>query len=176
MMQILAEANLSQKVKPLAVEHLSTGTEMDPLLLLEPFGEEPVILCAIAVWTRGVMTGNLAEKGGWVRNFWSAARQELPKAAGCRLGWNTLFFAVLSQNVDKISRQFGALLSSHQSDCLTNFAVFCEAEGTPQHKLDVLDALGHEIGSERSFGASRGYQPNGYKLHHLLDGKPYIVK
>ena len=175
-MQIAAGAKLPGRVNPPKPEYLSTGTEMNPLLLLEPLGESTLVLCAIAIWTRGVMTGNLAEKGGWVHNFWTAAHQELPKAIGCRLGWNTLFFAVLSQDAVKVSKQFGVLLASRQDESLTNFAVFCEVDGTPQHKLDVLDVLSHEIGSERSFGTSRGFQPNGGKFYHLLDGKPYIVK
>lgn len=175
-MQTIANAKLPRKLKPLKAEYLSTGAEMNPFLLLEPFDEKLVVLCAIAIWTRGAMTGNLPEKGGWVYKFWIAARQEMPKAVGCRLGWNTLFFAVLSQDAAKVSEQFGALLSSHQDKCLTNFAVFCEAKGTSQHKLDVLDALSHEIGSERSFGTSRSYQPDGYRFYHLLDGKPYIIK
>ncbi len=176
MMQVILNAELPKKVKPLIPEYLSTDAEMNPLCLLEPFGEKPIIFCAVAVWTRGVMTGNLAEKGGWVRRFWKAAHKEFPQAVGCRLGWNTLFFAVLSQDTAKVNKQFTELLSSYQDECLTSFAVICKAEGTPEHKIDVLDALGHEIGSERSFGTSRSYQPNGYKFYHLLDGKPYIVK
>lgn len=175
-MQIAATAKLTEKVKPLGNEYLSTGTEMNPLLLLETLGEKSVVLCAVAVWTREVMTGNLAEKGGWIRNFWTAARRKLPKAIGCRLGWNTVFFAVPFSDADQIAEQFSRLLSEHRDDCLASFAVVCKVEGTPQHKIEVLNVLGHEIGSERSFGASRSYQPNGHKFIHLLDGKPYIVK
>ena len=182
-MQIIANAKLPRKIKPLPEpEYLSTGADMNPLCLLEPIGDSPVILCAIAVWTRGVMTGKLEEKGSWVDRFWRAARQELPKAVGCRFGWNTLFFAVPSQDVAKVSKQFGELLVSYQDECLTNFAVLCAVAGSPQHKLDVLDVLNHEIGTQRktgshqSFGASQSFEPNGGKLTHLLDGKPYKVK
>jgi len=68
-MQIIANAELPKKVKPLISGYLSAGSDMSPFCLLEPFGGEPVILCAAAVWTRGGMTGNLAEKGGWVLLF-----------------------------------------------------------------------------------------------------------
>ena len=82
----------------------------------------------------------------------------------------------------KVSKQFGELLVFHQDEYLTNFVALCASAGSPQHKLDVLDVLNHEIGTQRktgshqSFGASQSFEPNGGKLTHLLDGKPYKVK
>ncbi len=72
-MKIMPNAELPKKVKPLMSEYLSRGSDMNLFCLLEPFGEKPVILCVAAVWTR----------------------RELPKAVGCRLGWNTLLLLYL---------------------------------------------------------------------------------
>jgi len=78
--------------------------------------------------------------------------------------------------VVKVSDQRGKLRSSYQDEYLTHFTVICEVKRTPEHNFDVLDALGHEIGSERSFGISQSFEPDGGKFTHLLDGKPYKVK
>ncbi len=158
------------------IEYLSTVEVMDPLRVLEQYGSQPVVLCAVAVWTRQTMTGNLDEKGAWVRSFWETITKALPKAAGCRLGWNTLFFALPNENLTLTTKQFGDLLQKCHDVCLTSFCVLCEVSGEPQHKLDVLDVLGHEVGAERNFGISREYHPNGYKFYYLLDGKPFPMK
>lgn len=157
-------------------EHLSTANECNPLLVLESFGEAPVVLCMVSVWTRDVMTGCLEEKGQWVHSFWNAALLALPEAAGCRLGWNTVFLAVSGNSVEQIAKRLVNLLSLRQDSCLMSFCVLCEAAGEPRHKLEVLDVLGHEVGSEWSFGSSREYRPDGHRFYHLRDGKPYSIK
>jgi len=157
-------------------EYLSTVEVLNPLRVLEQFGSGPVVLCAVAVWTRQTMTGNLDEKGVWVRSFWEAVVKTVPEAAGCRLGWNTLFFALPNENLTLTVKQFSDLLQSRHDVCLTSFCVLCEVSGKPQHKLDVLDVLGHEVGTERNFGTSQEYRPNGYRFYHLLDGKPFSMK
>lgn len=157
-------------------EHFSTVGGLDPLRVLEQFGTEPVVLCAVAVWTRQTMTGSLDEKGIWVRSFWDAVLRAVPQASGCRLGWNTVFFAVPDVGVAQVAQRFNDLLQARQEACLTSFCVLCEVSGEPKHKLDVLDVLGHEIASERDFGASWEYRPNGYRFYHLLDGKPCSMK
>ncbi len=157
-------------------EYLSTAGEMNPLRVLEPFGAESVVLCAIAVWTRQTMTGNLEEKGLWVHSFWEAALKALPKAAGCRLGWNTVFLAVPEVSVAQVAQRFNDLLRVRQDACLMSFSVLCEVAGEPEHKLDVLDVLGHEVAAKHDFGTNREYRPNGYRFYHLLDGKPYSTQ
>lgn len=69
----------------------------------------------------------------------------LPQAAGCRLGWNTVFFAVPNADAAQVAQRFNGLLQAHQDACLMSFCVLCEVAGEPEHKLDVLDALGHEV-------------------------------
>lgn len=157
-------------------EYLSTVGEMNPLRVLEPFGAEPIVLCVVAVWTRQTMTGNLEDKGIWVHSFWEASLEALPQAGGCRLGWNTLFFAVSNVGAAQATQRFNDLLQARQDACLMSFCVLCEAAGEPKHKLDVLDVMGHEVGAKRDFGTSREYRPDGYRFYHLLDGKPYSTK
>ena len=136
-------------------ELLSTVGEMNPLKVLQPTGKEPVVLCVVAIWTRHTLTGNLEAKGAWVHAFWEAALKTLPGIVGCRLSWNTLFFAVPDAGTVEAVQQFRNLLAAHQDACLESFCVLCEAEGDTKHKLDVLDVLGHEVSSERDFGSSR---------------------
>lgn len=157
-------------------EHLSTVGDLNPLRVLEQSGTGPIVLCAVAVWTRRTMIGNLEEKGIWVRSLWGAALKVLPKTAGCRLGWNTVFFAVPDVGVAQVAQRFSELLQIRQDARLMSFCALCEAYGEPQHKLNVLDVLGHEISSQRDFGSSRDYRPDGYRVYHLRDGKPYIIK
>ncbi len=155
-------------------EYLSTVGEMNPIRVLELFDANSVVLCVVAVWTRQTMTGNLEEKGKWLHSFWEAALLALPEAAGCRLLWNSLFLALPGLSIAQCSERLSRLLQSHQDPCLESYCVLCEVEGEPEHKLEVLDALQHEVGSD--FGASLSDRPDGYRVYHLRDGKPYIIK
>lgn len=157
-------------------EHLSTFGGRDRHQALHPFGLEPVVLCQAAVWTRQKMTGCLEEKSVWVHRYWDAVRQAMPEAEGCRLGWNTVFFALPNENITQAVQSFGEVLRSRQEADLMSFCVLCEVAGEPMHKIDVLDVLEHETSSIQDFGASREYRPTGYKFYYLLDGKPYIIK
>ena len=157
-------------------EHLSTFGGRDLRLPLKPFGLEPVVLCQTAIWTRQTMTSRLDEKGAWVHRYWNAVRQAIPEAEGYRDGWNRAAFILPNENIAGAVKRFGTVLQSCQEADLMSFCVLCEAAGEPMHKIEVLDILGHEVGSIREFGASRDYLPDGYRFYHLLDGKPYIVK
>jgi len=155
-------------------EYLSTVGEMNPLRVLEPFGEQHAVLCVVSIWTRQTAVGHLEEKGEWLRSFWEAALLALPDVGGCRLLWNSLFFVLPNFSVTQSIERLGQLLYSHQDSFLESLCVLCKAEGKPEHKLDVLDVLQHEVGGD--FGASLSYQPNGYRFYHLRDGRPYSIK
>lgn len=164
-----------QEAKP-KTEYLSTVGEINPLRVLERFGKGPVVLCIVAIWTRGAMTGNLEEKGAWTHSFWNAVLTTLPEVGGCRLSWNTLFFAMPSTGIAEAVNKFSDLLRTHQDACLETFCVLCEVKGEAEHKIDVLDVMGHEVCSERDFGSSREYRLDGHRFYHLRDGKPYPTK
>ena len=159
-----------------ATEHLSTfgGSNLRPML--KSFGVGPVILCQSAIWTRQTMTGQLEEKGAWVHRYWDTVRQAIPESEGFRDGWNRVFLALPSKNITESVQRFSGVLQLCYEPNLMSFCVLCEVAGEPMHKIDVVDVLGHEISSLQDFGASREYQPNGYRFYHLLDGKPYSAK
>ena len=159
-----------------ATENLSTFGGRDLHQALKPFGLAPIVLCQTAVWTRQTMTGCLSEKGTWVHGYWNAMRQALPEAEGCRLGWNTVFFALPNENITQAVKRVGDVLQSLQETHLSSFCVICKVTGEPEHKIDVLEVLEHETSSVNNFGVSREYRSNGYKFYYLLDGKPYSLK
>ena len=157
-------------------DHLSTFGGSDLRQVFEPSGLGHVVLCQVAIWTRQTMTGQLEEKGVWVHRYWDAVRQAIPEAEGCRLDWNSIFFALPNGKLAEAVQHFGEVLRSLREPDLVSFCVLCEVPGEPMHKIDVADVLGHETSSLQDFGASREFRPNGYRFYHLLDGKPYTVK
>jgi len=157
-------------------EHLSTFSGRDLRQVFEAWDSCPVVLCQVAIWKRQTMAGNLEEKGAWVHCYWNAVRQAIPETEGCRLSWNTVFFALPHGKITQAVGRFGEILRSLREADMVSFCVLCEVTGAPMHKIDVLDVLGHETSSLRDFGTSREYRPDGYRFYHLLDGKPYLVK
>ena len=157
-------------------EYLSSEGEDSPRLVLEAVGEQPVVLCMVAIWTRGTMTGHLDEKGAWVQAFWERALAAQTETFGCRLGWNSLFLALPGTDLERAAMLVGSLLRLQLDPCLMSYCVLCPVDGSVTHNLDVLDVLGHEVSSQRDFGDSREYRPDGHRFHHLLDGKPFSTK
>ncbi|MDQ3821251.1 MAG: hypothetical protein M3362_26725, partial [Acidobacteriota bacterium] len=120
---------------------LSTTDGANPLKILEQFNSAPVILVAVAIWTRHSQTGMLIEKGVWIKNFWSRILNRITDVQGCQLLWNTLFFAVPSGDVLSLKDLFREELTVLYDPLLESFCIIAEAHGTPSEKLLLLDEM-----------------------------------
>jgi hypothetical protein len=145
-------------------DHLSTVGAPDPLKVLKKFEGETVAIIVVAVEPRHSLTGQLEEKGRWIKALWSLALRRVPEVEGCRLSWNTLFFAAANQEIKIVVERFREMLSLLSEPGLESLCVISEAEGTAADKLARLDAMLDEISSKRNFGSDLNFQ------YRLLDG------
>jgi hypothetical protein len=131
---------------------LSTVSDLNPMKVLERFDNAPVILIAVGIWSRDSYVGLLEQKGKWVQAAWHSVLSRIPDLEGCRLLWNTFFFACGAENEQVVKEQFQDVLSNLYDPELKSFCVMAEVKGTPADKMLVLDDMQSEIWGERDFG------------------------
>ena len=146
---------------------LSTIGELDPLRILEKFGNSSVLLVAIAVETRPSSAGGLAEIGDWIKKTWNLTLERMPGVQGCRLLWDKVFFAFPGIDSDQVKSSFQRILKRTRDDVHLSRCVIHQADGDPRSKLLVLDDMEHDLWSERNFGGNANFTTR------LVDGEEW---
>jgi hypothetical protein len=145
-------------------DHLSTVGERNPLKVLEVFASTPLVIVVLSIDPKHSLTGGLEKKGEWVKSIWHLTLSLIPEAEGCRLSWNTLFFAIANQSIESVKGRFQEILKSSRNFDLESRCVLHEAAGTPVDKLGQLDDMLGEVSSKGNFGSNLNFH------HRLLDG------
>lgn len=145
-------------------EHLSTVGERDPLKVLAKLGAGPLVIVVVAVEPEHAATGRLEEKGAWVKSLWRLTLSTIPEAEGCRLSWNTLFFAVPGQSAESVVARFQELLTASRQPGLESLCLLFESVGTPAGRMAELDEMLDEVSARRNFGSNPRFR------HRILDG------
>jgi hypothetical protein len=132
--------------------HLSTIGGLNPLDVLRQLESDPAVVVVIAVWPRGGQTGLLEERGSWVDELWRTVVAEIASVHGCRLLWNTVFFAVPATNVLRVKEEFRRIIKKLFTPSLESLCVIGEAHGSPDDKLLFLDSMQSEVAAPQNFG------------------------
>ena len=127
-------------------------------------------MAAVAVESKASALRLSEEKGAWIRRLWQGALADMSGIGGCRLLWNSLFFAVPDMTIEEAMLHFGRLLRSAQDPLLESLCVLSPVMGTPEQKLVVLDGVEHEA-SAFNFGRDSECWHTGSKFYHLRDGE-----
>lgn len=98
--------------------HLSTSNGLSVFQLLAKIHFENALLVLTSVVPRDLGTGRLKEQNVWVETLWEKVLQNFPDAIGCRVLWNTLFFAFNGNNAEKVESYFHSLLIDLRTDQL----------------------------------------------------------
>lgn len=133
------------------MNNLYTGHSNDIYELLEPLSDSTVLLILVAIMPRDQKTGLLEEQGDWVLSFWERMVELVEGIVGCRVLWNTIFFAVEQSNAAITERILENVLHQLRSPCLKSICVTMNAKGSVQDKIKALDRMQLETSSELDF-------------------------
>ncbi len=139
-------------------EHLTTVGELNPLLVFEQFDTGPVVIVMLAVWARGIQTGLLEERGAVVRRLWQVTLQQMPTAHGMRLLWHTLFFAIPTDDVLTVAKQFKQSLRALYDPALESYCLIDKVSGPPMAKFQLMDEMQSGIANDRNFIDAQEYR------------------
>lgn len=133
------------------MNNLHTGRSNDIYELLEPLSDCTTLLILVAIMPRNQKTGLLEEQGDWVLSFWARILESVEGIVGCRVLWNTIFFAVEQSKAAITERILENVLRQLKDTCLKSICLTMEAEGTVQDKIKALDRMQLETSSELDF-------------------------
>lgn len=135
--------------------------------ILRGLASETIVLAAVAVHPTDSYTGKLPEQGSLIQDVWRRVLQTVPSASGCRLLWNTLFFAWPETDVDVVGHQLGEILRSEARPGLLTLCVISEAPGPENEQIGLLDEMLGEISTPRNFGSDQRF------TRRLLNGNEW---
>ncbi|OEU62188.1 MAG: hypothetical protein BBJ57_01625 [Desulfobacterales bacterium PC51MH44] len=147
--------------------HLSTGKSNNVSELLEQFSDSFVLLILVSISPRHQKTGLLEEQGAWVLSFWSKMIEAVKDIVGCRVLWNTIFFAVDQSKVGLTESVLERMLLQLKSPILKSICVTMETKGSVQDKIKALDTMQLETSSELNFNTIEMIKTR------LVDGEVY---
>ncbi|MCI5209648.1 MAG: hypothetical protein D3910_12840 [Candidatus Electrothrix sp. ATG2] len=133
------------------MNNLHTGHSNDIYELLEPLSDSTTLLILVAIVPRNQKTGLLEEQGDWVLSFWARIMESVEDIVGCRVLWNTIFFAAEQSKAASTERILENVLRQLKSSCLKSICVTMEANGSVQDKIKALDTMQLETSSELNF-------------------------
>jgi hypothetical protein len=147
--------------------HLSTVGGIDPGRALEKFDSDPVVIILIAIWASDGQTGLLGEKGAWIEELWRIVLVRFPDVQGCRLLWNTIFFAVPSADASSVKEEFRKILRMLLRPSLESLCLLAEAHGSPTDRLSILNSMQDETAAPGNFGTDERFR------HRLKDAEDW---
>lgn len=148
--------------------NLTTGKNNDVSELLQDFSDSTVLLSLVAISPRYQKTGLLDEQGDWILSFWKKVLEKLPDIVGCRILWNTIFFAIEHSNSGKTEKVFEHILRQLNTPVLKSICVIMEVGGSVQNKIKALDMMQLETSSDLNFGTVSGIK------NRFIDGEKLI--
>ena len=150
--------------------HLSTVGGIDPRTVLEKFDSDPAVIILIAIWARDGQTGLLEEKGSWIKDLWRTVLVRFPDIQGCRLLWNTIFFAVPGADASSVKEEFRKIFRMLLNPSLESLCILGEAYGSPSDKLSIFDSMEDETAAPRNFGTNIKFR------HRLRDADDWEIE
>lgn len=135
------------------MNRLTTGNTFAVHELLKDLPRGATLLVLISIRLRNRRSGLLEERGSWIEQLWSRILGEFPNVVGCRVLWDTVFFAfpatMESENVEvALQRHLSALKESElKSICITRIS-----NSEANKIIKDLDEMQQETSSELDLG------------------------
>lgn len=133
-------------------DHLTTGCDANIKNLLASLCSKKILLAIIAVNPRRSHTGMLDEQNVWIKRFWTQVLTNFEGVVGCRILWNTVFFAFDLSKYENIESRLETILSQLREPELKSTCILCMSGDDEKKMLSDLDKIQEETSSDRNLG------------------------